>query len=188
MKEIVGYPNYGYEDGKVWNTKTNKPLKGYVHYSVEYVNLRNNGKTKMYPVPKIAFCAIHHIPFEAVPRGIQFIIKDDGSIRLGSPTERNEKRSKTLAKFKKSSIEKIEKEIEWLQLQKKHLQGEDVKSEILVYLTPSLAKDYLMEAVDLCYQKVIDKKILVQSPRKWLSFATRNFVYCKEKAVKLRNI
>lgn len=114
---------------------------------------------------------------------------------------------KTLAKFKKSSIEKIEKEIEWLQLQKKHLQGEDVKSEILVYLTdianeiepyilrvtkskcmPSLAKDYLMEAVDLCYQKVIDKKILVQSPRKWLSFATRNFVYCKEKAVKLRNI
>mgnify|MGYP006983600164 CR=1 FL=1 len=53
---------------------------------------------------------------------------------------------------------------------------------------PSLAKDYLMEAVDLCYQKVIDKKILVQSPRKWLSFATRNFVYCKEKAVKLRNI
>lgn len=95
MKEIVGYPNYGYEDGKVWNTKTNKPLKGYVHYSVEYVNLRNNGKTKMYPVPKIAFCAIHHIPFEAVPRGIQFIIKDDGSIRLGSPTERNEKRSNT---------------------------------------------------------------------------------------------
>lgn len=207
MKEIVGYPNYGYEDGKVWNTKTNKPLKGYVHYSVEYVNLRNNGKTKMYPVPKIAFCDIHHIPFEAVPRGIQFIIKDDGSIRLGSPTERNEKRSKTLAKFKKSSIEKIEKEIEWLQLQKKHLQGEDVKSEILVYLTdianeiepyilrvtkskcmPSLAKDYLMEAVDLCYQKVIDKKILVQSPRKWLSFATRNFVYCKEKAVKLHNI
>lgn len=82
-----------------------------------------------------------------------------------------------------------------------------MKSEILVYLTdianeiepyilrvtkskcmPSLAKDYLMEAVDLCYQKVIDKKILVQSPRKWLSFATRNFVYCKEKAVKLRNI
>lgn len=95
MKEIVGYPNYGYEDGKVWNTKTNKPLKGYVHYSVEYVNLRNNGKTKMYPVPKIAFCAIHHIPFEAVPRGIQFIIKDDGSIRLGSPTERKEKRSNT---------------------------------------------------------------------------------------------
>lgn len=64
MKEIVGYPNYGYEDGKVWNTKTNKPLKGYVHYSVEYVNLRNNGKTKMYPVPKIAFCAIHHIPLK----------------------------------------------------------------------------------------------------------------------------
>lgn len=207
MNEIVGYPNYGYEDGKVWNTKRNKPLKGYVHYSVEYVNLCNKGKVKLYPVPKVAFCAIHHIPIEAVPKGMQFIINDDGSIRLGSATERNIKRGKTLAKFKQTSIEKIDKEIEWLQLQKAFLQGEDVKSDIFVYLTeiakeiepyilkvtkskvmPSLAKDYLLESVDLCYQKVVSKNILIQSPRKWLSFATRNFVNDKEKAIKLRNI
>lgn len=32
------------------------------------------------------------------------------------------------------------------------------------------------EEVDLCYQKVTSEKILVNSPRRWLSFATRNTI------------
>lgn len=195
MLPIKDYPNYGYEDGAVWNTKTHKQLKPTIYYSVGYVNLCRNGKFKKFPVPKIAFCAIHHIPIEAVPKGVQFVLNEDGSVRLSNATERNEKRSKTIAKFKKSSIDKIDKEIEWLQLQKKFLQGEDVESDIFAYLTdiaseiepyilkvtksiimPSLAKDYLLESVDLCYQKITSEKILVQSPRRWLSFATRNTI------------
>lgn len=199
MIPIKGLSPYGYEDGKVWNMKTKKPLKGAVHYGVNYVLLRNSGKSVMYPVPKLAFCVAHGVSPDIIPKGLQFVIENDGNVRLSNATERNVKRSKTIARFKASSIEKIDKEIEWLQLQKAFLQGENVESDILVFLTntaeeiepyllkvmtmkvsPVLIKDYILEAVDLCYQKITENHTLINSPRRWLSFAVRNIVSKKE--------
>lgn len=199
MMKINDYPNYGYEDGVIYNVITKRALRPTIYYGVGYVNLCRNGKFKKFPVPKVAFCATHNVSLNDIPKGLQFVFENDGSIRLSNATERNIKRSKTIAKFKASSVEKIDKEIEWLLLQKAFIQGKDVASEILMFLTntakeiepyilkvtkskimPSLAKDYILESVDLCYRKIVEEHILVNSPRRWLSFATRNMIASKE--------
>lgn len=192
MIPIKGFPKYGYENGKVWSLKMKKPLS-VAKIGTGFVNLYRDKQHHLYSVAKIAFCAQHGIDPDVVPKRTLFTLNEDGSVSVGDWSERTKKRKSTDAKFKAASVERINSEIRWLQLQKSLLQGNDTKSEILIFLTntadevkPYLIKatrrsatiieDALLEAVDKCYETIMDKKYLVQSPRRWLTFAVRKIL------------
>lgn len=70
MIKLVDYPNYGYEDGKVYNIKTRRALKIIINGGSEAISIRNS-KTKKcskHSIAKIAYCAINKLPLDKIPK------------------------------------------------------------------------------------------------------------------------
>jgi len=204
MIKLIDYPNYGYEDGKVYNIKTHRVLKIIINGGSKAISIRNSktGKCSKHSVAKIAYCAINKLPLDKIPKNTSFAFNEDGTVRITEYSERLAKRAETLADAKRVSIKKIDENIRWLKIQKALLLGELLEQSLLELLTdlandvepyilkvtaskirPELAKDFLLEAVDTMYKRMVNDKILIINPRWYLIRTTRNLIGNRNKLI-----
>ena len=190
MKQIKGFDNYGYENGKVYNIKRGKEIK--LQKNGAY-SLHRKGKIYMMPATKIAFCAQHGIDPRRMPANTHITI-EGGSFKVGDWTDRDKKRFKTMDTWRKASIEKIDDTIAWLNLQKDFLQGKDNRKEIYLHLSKAAEEirpylhrtigrkaetidNALLESIDKAFDVATGEKLFILSPRRWLGFAVRHKIF-----------
>ena len=190
MKQIKGFDCYGYENGKVYNIKRGKEIK--LQKNGAY-SLHSKGKIFMIPATKIAFCATHGIDPRHVPANTHITI-EGGEFKVGDWSKAKQKAFKTMDTWRKTSIEKIDETIEWLNLQKDFLQGKDNRKEIYIHLSKA-AEDIrpylhrtigrkaatidnaLLESIDKAFETATGDKLFILQPQRWLGFAVRHKIF-----------
>lgn len=127
MKILKDLPMYGYEDGKVWNVKRNKPLAAYRGLYV--VLAVGHNKTTSVSVARVAYCAEHGIELTKVPSGTMFTI-EDGVPKVIDHRYVAKKALATNLRHRKANLEYVDARIRYLQKVKGYMLGEVEAHEV----------------------------------------------------------
>lgn len=117
MIKLIDYPNYGYEDGKVYNIVTNTLLKP--HLGSYYLLFDGKRNSKSFSIAKIAYCALNGISLFKIPKGTVFVL-EDGVPKVISRKEVAAKAMETFKKNRKITLKDIDDCIEYLEVLRKY--------------------------------------------------------------------